>query len=184
MFFQAGDIDNHALCRDAILCVLFFQRRRKVLRLYNLRIMDYRKIGNIFFKYRSYTPLPLVLMMVLFINPTTTSVLIGLLIAVAGESIRLWAVSYAGSETRVTSGVGGTYLVTQGPYGIVRNPLYWGNIFIYLGMGVMSNALFPYLQIFALLYFLFHLCFWYVPKQFSWLYNALHSTSLFEERLT
>ena len=125
------------------------------MRLYNLRIMDYRKIGNIFFKYRSYTPLPLVLMMVLFINPTTTSVLIGLLIAVAGESIRLWAVSYAGSETRVTSGVGGTYLVTQGPYGIVRNPLYWGNIFIYLGMGVMSNALFPYLQIFALLYFLF-----------------------------
>jgi protein-S-isoprenylcysteine O-methyltransferase Ste14 len=117
--------------------------------------MDYRKIGNIFFKYRSYTPLPLVLMMILFIRPTTTSVLIGLIIAIAGEAIRLWAVSYAGSETRVTSGVGGTYLVTQGPYGIVRNPLYWGNIFIYLGMGVMSNALFPYLQIFALFYFLF-----------------------------
>lgn len=117
--------------------------------------MDFRKIGDIFFKYRSYTPLPLVFMMVLFIKPTTTSVLAGLAIAICGELIRLWAVSYAGSETRVTSGVGGTYLVTQGPYAIVRNPLYWGNILIYLGMGVMSNALFPYLQIFALFYFLF-----------------------------
>ena len=117
--------------------------------------MDFRKIGNIFFKYRSYTPLPLLLLMVLFINPTTTSVLAGLAVAVCGEAIRLWAVSYAGSETRVTSGVGGTYLVTQGPYAIVRNPLYWGNILIYLGMGIMSNALFPYLQIFAVLYFLF-----------------------------
>lgn len=117
--------------------------------------MDFRKIGNIFFKYRSYTPLPLLLLMIFFINPTTASVLAGLAVAVCGEAIRLWAVSYAGSETRVTSGVGGTYLVTQGPYAIVRNPLYWGNILIYLGMGIMSNALFPYLQIFAVLYFLF-----------------------------
>lgn len=93
--------------------------------------------------------------MILFINPTIKSLIIGFLIAAIGEGIRLWAVSYAGSETRVTSGVGGTYLVTQGPYAIVRNPLYWGNIIIYFGMGVMSNALFPYLPIAGLVYFFF-----------------------------
>jgi len=117
--------------------------------------MDFKKLGNIFFKYRSYTPLPFVFLMILFINPTIKSLIIGFLIAAIGEGIRLWAVSYAGSETRVTSGVGGTYLVTQGPYAIVRNPLYWGNIIIYFGMGVMSNALFPYLPIAGLVYFFF-----------------------------
>ncbi|CAN5484558.1 hypothetical protein BH10BAC5_BH10BAC5_24840 [soil metagenome] len=113
------------------------------------------KLGDLFFKYRSYTPLPFVILMMLYINPTASSILYGLLVAIAGEMIRLWAVSYAGSETRTTSGAGGTYLVTQGPYSIVRNPLYVGNVLIYLGMGIMSNALFPWLQIFAIIYFLF-----------------------------
>ncbi len=113
------------------------------------------KLGNLFFKYRSYTPLPFVLLMIMFINPTAKSIVSGFLVALIGELIRLWAVSYAGSETRTTSGAGGTYLVTQGPYGIVRNPLYIGNVIIYVGMGIMANSLFPYLQIFAVIYFLF-----------------------------
>lgn len=83
------------------------------------------------------------------------SIITGFLVAVSGEMIRIWAVSFAGSETRTTSGVGGTFLVTQGPYGLVRNPLYIGNILIYTGIGIMSYALFPYLQIFAFLFFIF-----------------------------
>lgn len=93
--------------------------------------------------------------MIIFMRPSLTSIIIGFLIAASGELIRIWSVSFAGSETRTTSGVGGTYLVTQGPYGIVRNPLYIGNILIYTGLGIMSYALFPYLQIFALFFFLF-----------------------------
>ncbi|HEX2788326.1 MAG TPA: isoprenylcysteine carboxylmethyltransferase family protein [Ignavibacteria bacterium] len=93
--------------------------------------------------------------MLVFINPTFLSIIIGFVIALCGEAIRIWAVSYAGSETRTTSGVGGTYLVTQGPYSITRNPLYIGNILIYTGIGVMSKALFPYLQIAGLIFFTF-----------------------------
>lgn len=93
--------------------------------------------------------------MIIFMEPTLTSIIIGFIIALSGEMIRIRSVSLAGSETRTTSGVGGTYLVTQGPYSVVRNPLYIGNILIYSGIGIMSMSLFPYLQIFALLFFFF-----------------------------
>ena len=93
--------------------------------------------------------------MLIFMKPTLFSILIGFAIALSGELIRIWSVGFAGSETRTTTGVGGTYLVTQGPYSIVRNPLYVGNILIYNGIGIMSFALFPYLQIFGLLFFTF-----------------------------
>lgn len=79
--------------------------------------------------------------------------LIGFMVLVLGEFFRLWGVSYAGSETRTTSSVGGTFLVVSGAYAYVRNPLYLGNMLMYLGVGIMSMALFPYLQIIALAFF-------------------------------
>lgn len=114
-----------------------------------------KELGLYLFKYRSYIPIPFVIVMLIFMKPTLSSIIIGLMIALTGELIRIWAVSYAGSETRTTSGVGGTFLITQGPYSIIRNPLYAGNILIYTGLGIMSMSLFPYLQIFALFFFIF-----------------------------
>lgn len=114
-----------------------------------------KQLGKILFKYRSYTPLPFVFCMILFMDPTLYSILTGICVVLLGEAIRVWSVGYAGSETRTTSGVGGSNLVTQGPYSLIRNPLYWGNIMIYSGFGIMSNALFPYLLIIAFAYFVF-----------------------------
>lgn len=105
------------------------------------------------FKYRSYTPIPFLILMVVFQNADITSIVVGFAIALLGEFFRLWGVSYAGSETRTTNGVGGTFLVVSGAYARVRNPLYVGNMLMYLGIGIMSMALFPYLQILALLFF-------------------------------
>ena len=110
-------------------------------------------ISNIFFKYRSYTPIPFLLLMVIFAEPSIISMIIGFAIAISGELMRFWGVSWAGSETRTTGGVGGTYLVISGPFAFVRNPLYVGNILLYTGIGIMSWSLFPYLQIVALLFF-------------------------------
>lgn len=112
-------------------------------------------LGKFFFKYRSYTPLPFFFVMIIFMKPDLFSILSGLPLIIAGEIIRIWAVSFAGSETRTTDGVGGSNLVTQGPFSIVRNPLYLGNVLIYTGIGIMSFAIFPYLQIFGLIYFTF-----------------------------
>lgn len=106
-------------------------------------------VRQFIFKIRSYTPLPFLLLMVLFARPTQVSILVGLVIVLAGELIRFWGVSIAGSETRTTGSVGGTFLITTGPFAYVRNPLYVGNILIYTGVGVMSLALFPWLPMIA-----------------------------------
>ena len=105
------------------------------------------------FRYRSYTPLPFLVVMVLFARPTITSLVVGFAMVVLGEGIRFWGVSIAGAETRTTGRVGGTYLITTGPFAHVRNPLYLGNMIMYAGVGVMSMALFPWLLFAAVVWF-------------------------------
>lgn len=91
--------------------------------------------------------------MVWFAQPTVASMISGFLLVAGGEAIRFWGVSIAGSETRTTGRVGGTYLITNGPFAYVRNPLYVGNMLMYAGVGVMSMALFPWLLLVATVWF-------------------------------
>jgi protein-S-isoprenylcysteine O-methyltransferase Ste14 len=105
------------------------------------------------FKYRSYTPVPFLLIMIWFAQPTVVGMIVGILMVACGEAIRFWGVSIAGSETRTTGTVGGTFLITNGPFAYVRNPLYVGNMILYAGVGVMSMALFPWLLIVAVAWF-------------------------------
>ena len=58
--------------------------------------------------------------------------MIGLALIATGEFIRISAVRYAGGATR-TRNVGAPYLCTSGPYSLTRNPLYCGNVIIYIG---------------------------------------------------
>ncbi|MCC7158816.1 MAG: isoprenylcysteine carboxylmethyltransferase family protein [Ignavibacteria bacterium] len=112
-------------------------------------------LGQFFFKYRSYTPLVFIIPMLLYARPTIVTLIIGGVLVIIGEFIRFWGVSYAGSETRTTGKVGASNLVTQGPFAYVRNPLYIGNIFMYLGVSIMSNSLVPFLQVLSVVYFSF-----------------------------
>ena len=93
--------------------------------------------------------------MVLFAVPTSTTMLCGFVLAVLGESLRYWGVAYAGSLTRVTGSVGAPEVVVAGPFAHLRNPLYVGNVLMYCGIGVMANALSPWLVLIALVYFAF-----------------------------
>ena len=114
-----------------------------------------KSLSDKVFKYRSYSPIPFVILMLAFQKATVESLIIGFAITTLGELIRLWGVCYAGSETRTTGKVGGTFLIISGPFAYVKNPLYLGNILMYFGFGIMSLALFPYLQIIALIFFYF-----------------------------
>lgn len=105
------------------------------------------------FELRSYTPIPFLVVMVMFAEPTAATLAVGFIIALTGEAIRFWGVSICGSETRTTGVVGATNLITDGPFGHVRNPLYVGNILMYVGIGIMSNALVPYLALAAFIWF-------------------------------
>jgi protein-S-isoprenylcysteine O-methyltransferase Ste14 len=112
-------------------------------------------LNQFLFRNRSYTPLPFLLLMAIYAQPTWISMLAGFLVLCSGEFLRAWGVFYVGSETRVTHEVGASKLVTSGAFAHVRNPLYLGNILIYTGAGIMSNALTPWIQLAGLLYFIF-----------------------------
>ena len=96
-------------------------------------------IGNFFFKYRSYTPIPLAAVIIYNAQYANAYLVPGLLFIIFGESIRFWAVSYAGSITRTTT-VGAASLCTAGPFAHTRNPLYIGNMLIYSGIVLISGA--------------------------------------------
>lgn len=107
------------------------------------------------FHYRGYTPIPFLLVMVVFAEPGLPAFLCGIVILAIGEFTRFWGVAYAGPLTRVTGGVGAPSLVMVGPFSYVRNPLYVGNITMYVGIGIMAGALNPWLVIVAGVYFVF-----------------------------
>ena len=96
-------------------------------------------IRQFFFKNRSYTPIPLVFILIYFTQPTFFGILLGLVVILIGESIRIYANRYAGGVTRTTK-VGAKKLCTAGPFAYVRNPLYVGNMVIYTGVVLFAGA--------------------------------------------
>ncbi|MFC1499551.1 methyltransferase family protein [Candidatus Zixiibacteriota bacterium] len=111
--------------------------------------MDLKRLA---FKQRGVTPVPLVVVIILFANPVPASMYPGFALVIFGEIIRLWAVSHAGGATR-TRRVGARSLVTTGPYARTRNPLYVGNIFIYLGFAWVANIGLPWFALLVLGFF-------------------------------
>jgi len=96
------------------------------------------RVGKFLFKFRSFTPLPLILLTFIFFKPLYTAPLwtvTGFLVALAGEAVRMISVGYAGSGTsgRETF-LKAESLNSSGLYSLVRNPLYWGNMLIFAGL--------------------------------------------------
>jgi protein-S-isoprenylcysteine O-methyltransferase Ste14 len=119
-----------------------------------VEIRKMKSLAKHLFKYRGLTPIPFLALMLYYFNGNKFSMLIGMLFILIGELIRIWGVSYAGEITRTTSRLRADSLVKNGPYAYVRNPLYIGNILIILGFGIFTMALFPYLQLAALAWFI------------------------------
>ena len=94
------------------------------------------------FKFRGWLFVPSALLMLYLAKPTPVSLIIGFLIALAGESIRIWAVGFSGVTTR-KSELEAPLLVTAGPYAMVRNPLYVGNLITWLGFSIAAAGAAP-----------------------------------------
>lgn len=99
------------------------------------------KLGSFLFKHRSFTPIPLIVLVFIFfksLNLEGKNILVnaaGLLVSLLGEIIRIAAVgfSFTGTSGR-ESYLRAEKLNTTGIYSIVRNPLYIGNFFIFTGL--------------------------------------------------
>ena len=61
---------------------------------------------------------------------------IGVPFLILGEAVRVWALGFMEKK--------GGRLAVAGPYAFVRNPLYWGNLLLGLGVVLTCNAFWAY----------------------------------------
>lgn len=93
----------------------------------------HQRLGAALFRWRSLTPLPIVAVGLALGRPTVESILLGCAATALGEFIRGWAVAHIGSRSRTRGGRVGP-LVTSGPFGCCRNPIYLGNLLVGAGI--------------------------------------------------
>jgi protein-S-isoprenylcysteine O-methyltransferase Ste14 len=97
------------------------------------------RVGAWLFRNRGFLPVPFVVVPFIWHGTmAASSWAFGLALVTFGESVRIWGVAAAGSETRRRSRVV-TRLVTYGPFAWMRNPLYFGNFFIWIGFSVITG---------------------------------------------
>jgi protein-S-isoprenylcysteine O-methyltransferase Ste14 len=102
------------------------------------------RIGGWLFKKRTSIPIPIALALLLIppgaFSVSTPPAAAGVLIVAAGELLRLWGVHHIGVISRTRSDRLGP-LIDTGPFSLVRNPLYLGNILLWLGFCVTAGLL-------------------------------------------
>src|SRR5207245_9636618 len=104
-------------------------------------------VGRVLFRWRSFTPVLLVLVALPLIwrsrgPPSPLWLVAGLALCVAGQSLRAWVLGQvpdgtSGQNERLIA----VSLNTDGPYALTRNPLYLGNLGIGLGLCLVAHDL-------------------------------------------
>ena len=100
------------------------------------------QLGGWLFRHRTSLPLPVALaILTLRIGEAPLSAVLvgtGVAITVIGELIRMWGVHHIGAISRTRSDRLGP-LIDSGPFGLLRNPLYVGNIVLWVGFAVTAR---------------------------------------------
>jgi protein-S-isoprenylcysteine O-methyltransferase Ste14 len=115
------------------------------------------RLGGWLFRHRTVIPLPIAV--ALIVTPASSSSArvsgLGLSIVVAGELIRLAAVRHIGTISRTRTDRLGP-LVASGPFRWVRNPLYIGNIALWVGLTLVADLPWLVAPVALLLAFEYH----------------------------
>jgi len=101
------------------------------------------RLGGWLFRHRTSVPGPVALVIVMLPGSKSASPFLvgaGVAITVVGELIRLWGVYHIGAISRTRSERLGP-LVAGGPFALVRNPLYVGNILLWVGFAIAARML-------------------------------------------
>jgi protein-S-isoprenylcysteine O-methyltransferase Ste14 len=88
------------------------------------------------------------LLLVIFAKPSKPGMMIGIILIVIGEGIRIWAAGHLQKNEALT---------VTGPYAYVKNPLYIGSILISTGFCILAD------NIYLLAASTFMFCFHYIP---------------------
>ena len=100
------------------------------------------RLGGWLFRHRTSLPLPAALaILTLRIGEAPPSALLagmGVAVTMAGELIRLWGVHHIGAISRTRSERLGP-LIASGPFARLRNPLYVGNIALWVGFALTAR---------------------------------------------
>jgi len=103
------------------------------------------RLGEALFRSRSWTPIPLALWIIIHARPRRRWIVRGMLLAIVGLALRLWAVAHIGPNSR-TRGEGPSRQATGGPYAFLAHPLYLANAILSEGLVIASGAGWPLLQ--------------------------------------
>jgi protein-S-isoprenylcysteine O-methyltransferase Ste14 len=101
------------------------------------------RLGGWLFRHRTSLPGPVALVIVMLPGSKSASPFLvgaGVAITIVGELIRLWGVDHIGAISRTRSERLGP-LVASGPFALVRNPLYVGNILLWVGFAIAARML-------------------------------------------
>ena len=103
---------------------------------------DSTKVGDWLFRHRTALPLPIAAailgLRVGEAAPSLPLIAAGVGITAAGELIRLWGVHHIGAISRTRSDRLGP-LIDTGPFALIRNPLYVGNILLWVGFSLVAR---------------------------------------------
>lgn len=118
--------------------------------------------GDFLFKYRSYFPLLLLVfglaMMVLGKGSQNWLEDPAIFVSLLGLAIRVNAVGFSGKHTsgrNTDQGQVAEMLNTKGLYSIIRNPLYVGNYFMWLGIAMLTCSLW-FIAVFTLIFWIYY----------------------------
>jgi protein-S-isoprenylcysteine O-methyltransferase Ste14 len=104
-----------------------------------------KDVTEIIIKHRSFVGI-LGLIAILYLSePSPKSVFIGFFFIIAGMFFRGWSSGYINKDDE---------LATQGPFALTRNPLYFGNFILGIGIAIAGNNICCY-TIFLVYYLLF-----------------------------
>ena len=100
------------------------------------------RLGGWLFRHRTSLPLPFaaaILLLRVGLAPSSTGlVAAGMVVTMLGELLRLWGVHHIGAISRTRADRLGP-LVDSGPFAILRNPLYVGNIALWVGFALTAR---------------------------------------------
>jgi protein-S-isoprenylcysteine O-methyltransferase Ste14 len=102
------------------------------------------RLGGWLFRHRTSLPIPVALALVTLrigqAPPSVGLTVAGVAITGGGELLRMWGVHHIGAISRTRSDRLGP-LVAGGPFAYMRNPLYVGNVVLWVGFAITARLL-------------------------------------------